>query len=234
MAEEDRKCLEAALARLAGAVRKRWPQGEAELEDAAVYASIATDVQDMHVEDVMDSDELAAYRLQGPLHHFIMYLDWDVNQEERVFEGFTYSEAVLGFAWRNLEAMRQWNSKEDDTLLSRDTILSFVALSSSAWEAIVLFDSLDTRAKALATLPSMGGRANADRFKPVRKKAIELYESQNWRSPRSAATAIWEEVYLFARQNGPPLSEDRAMTTVYGWLLKHTGAGARTRDQVPA
>ncbi|WP_374625092.1 hypothetical protein [Pandoraea sp.] len=65
---------------------------------------------------------------------------------------------------------------------------------------------------------SLGGLAQAARFEPIQKHAVELANLGRYKSRRNAAMGIKDSVLEFANKKGIKMSPDQAVTTISGWL----------------
>ncbi|MDB5743066.1 MAG: hypothetical protein JWR68_1381 [Polaromonas sp.] len=65
-----------------------------------------------------------------------------------------------------------------------------------------------------------GGKANADRYKPIEDYALKLYGEKTWKSISQARREIWPKVKVEAKRLGRPMSEETGPETLYKWLLK--------------
>ncbi len=75
-----------------------------------------------------------------------------------------------------------------------------------------------------SALAKKGANAKHDRTtRPLKAKAIELYESREWRSDMQAAKHIHRGLKQFIEETGIPfrLSADRAEKTICDWLRAH-------------
>ena len=75
-----------------------------------------------------------------------------------------------------------------------------------------------------SALARKGANARHDRTtRPLKAKAIELYESREWRSDMQAAKHIHRELKQFIEETGIPFrfSSERGPKTIYDWLLAH-------------
>lgn len=69
----------------------------------------------------------------------------------------------------------------------------------------------------------MGGKARFERkFKESKLLALKLVKQhcppEGWRSVRSAALAVSNEVFEFAKQNNSPISENQIVKTISDWI----------------
>ncbi len=75
-----------------------------------------------------------------------------------------------------------------------------------------------------SALAKKGANARHDQTtRPLKAKAIELYESKKWRSDMQAARHIYRELKQFIEETGIPfrLSPERAEQTICDWLRAH-------------
>lgn len=225
--------------RLHEAILARWERGAEALEDAATSGSIAFDVQEMSAEDEMSEEEQSSYYRLGYFQRFMVFLEWEISQADeslKVFPGFSVKEACLGFAQSQVQVLH-WVLENEFEEFADFTVKAYGTLGlhlSAGWEAVLHVDAQSDR--PVATFSQIGGVANSQRYIALRSRALELYRSRDWKSPRAAAQHIWKDIYdLSLKGDGPRLSEDRAQQTVYEWLLKaNTRSGKRIRDQESA
>jgi hypothetical protein len=86
-------------------------------------------------------------------------------------------------------------------------------------KAILLSVELRTaEANARRAVAKKASSAKDAKLDPIRDLAFSLANKGRYRSLRSAALSIANEVLAFARARGVPLSEAQAETTIGGWL----------------
>ncbi|WP_283147608.1 hypothetical protein [Silvimonas soli] len=97
-------------------------------------------------------------------------------------------------------------------ILSRRTLDRFVDIASSIPQIVSEFEDLESKkAKRLAE------KRHAPHYQ-LRKEAIGLYQSRNWKSMRQAAKNIRGPLERRADQLGVKLSIDNIERTIYDWI----------------
>jgi hypothetical protein len=74
------------------------------------------------------------------------------------------------------------------------------------------------RPKSVSELHSRSAHKRWEPLRSVRTKAVELYESTQWRSRAEAVRKLKPKVLALAKEAGNPLSEDNAAVTIGSWF----------------